>query len=101
MGECNNILNTYTIRVQRIHSSARIYEYKMGKDGRTSDNKSHFILLYYRHGFRPICRYWSYKIPSRDPKVNDMEPRFTLANHGIDNYWSGKMKSGNSDGSAI
>ena len=30
-----------------------------------------------------------------------MQPGFTLANHGIENYWSGKMKSGNLDGSAI
>ena len=42
--------------------------------------------LYYnsRNGFRPIPLYWSNKIPTRDPNFNDMQPRFMLANHGIE-----------------
>ena len=51
--------------------------------GRTRDNKSDFVFLCSHNGFRPISLCWPYKITSRDPKFNDMQPRFTLANHGI------------------
>ena len=52
--------------------------------GRTSDNNSDFTFLYSHGGFRPVSMYWSYKMPSRDPNFNDMQPRFTLANHEIE-----------------
>ena len=56
--------NYNDITVQRTHSSGHIYEYKVGKDEwfswhgclgiMTSDNKSDFIFLNSRDGFRPI-----------------------------------------------
>ena len=51
---------------------------------RMSDNKSDFIFLCSCDGFWPISLYWSYKITSRDPEFNDMQPRFMQANHGIE-----------------
>ena len=76
----NPLVRSY-LRVQngqgRVNFSTR-------SSGRTIDNDSDFIFLYSCDGFWPISMYWSYKMPSRDPNFNDMQPRFTLASHGIE-----------------
>ena len=41
--------------------------------------------FYSRDGFRPIFLYWPYKSPTRI-QFNDMQPRFTLANQGIEKF---------------
>ena len=92
-------------RVQRIHSSARIYEYKMGKDewfptrlsGRMSDYKSDSIFLYSSSGFRPIYLYCNTKYRAG---IQSLMIYASQSQNRIING-AGKMKRDNSNSSAI
>ena len=79
----DKIVRIECCRISKITQSGRV-TFLIQSFGRKSDNKSDFIFPNSCDGFWPTSLYWSYKIPSRDPNFNDIQPRYTLANHGIE-----------------